>query len=245
MSVVKRALRSSLAQGLTAWAAVQYVRIIRRLGRFTVENQETLDDLVARGQPFIVCYWHSRILMFQYLWRYPTRMHLLISRHPDGRLISRAAAYFGLTTIAGSSSKGGSEALRSMIRVLRAGECVAVTPDGPRGPRMRVSPGVVHTARVAGVPIVPVAFSASRRKILNSWDRFIVPLPFTEFRVRVGQPVTVDKDTDETIVDGICTGLEDRLNDMTREIETGWGLQPVEPDPPIERTEAMQAASRG
>ena len=245
MTILKRLLRSQTAHRVAAWFIAQYVRNVRRLGKITFENQETLDRLVADGQPFVVCYWHNRILLFQYLWRYPTQMHLLISRHRDGRLISRAAAYFGLTTIAGSSSKGGSEALRGMIRVLRAGECVAVTPDGPRGPRMRVSPGVVHTARVAGVPIVPVAFSASKRKVLNTWDRFILPLPFTEICIRVGEPIEVGKDADESMVDVVCQTLEDRLNDMTREIETGWGLHPVEPGPPIERATAMQTASRG
>lgn len=244
MAKLKHALRTPFAQSVTAWSAVQYVRVIRRLGRFTVENQEIVDDLVDSGAPFIVCYWHSRILMFQYLWRYRTKMNLLISRHPDGRLISLASSYFGLATIAGSSSKGGTQAFRAMLRALRAGECVAVTPDGPRGPRMRVSPGVIHTARMAGVPIVPIAFSASRRQILKSWDRFIVPLPFTDFVVRVGEPIVVDQNADEGQIEAIRLHLEDGLNDMTREIESRWGLSPVEPDPPRPHAGSVEAASR-
>ena len=245
MAIVKRILKSSFARNVAGWATAHYVRAIRPLGRLTFENKAALDKLIETGQPFIICYWHSRILMFPYVWPYRTQMNLLISRHRDGQLISHAAAFFRLNTIAGSSSKGGSQALRAMIRALRAGECVAVTPDGPRGPRMRVSSGVVHTARVAGVPLVPVAFTARRRMVMNSWDRFIVPWPFTGFRIRVGEPIAVDEGADERAIEGVCQLLEDRLNDMTREIETDWGLRPVEPDPPLDRSEAVQAASGG
>lgn len=245
MVTLKKVLRSTPAHRIFAWAAVQYVRIVWRLGRCTLQNGEILDGLVAEGKPFIVCYWHSRILMFQHLWRYPMKMHLLISRHRDGQLISRAAAYFGLTTIAGSSSKGGSHALRAMVRALKAGECVAITPDGPRGPRMRASAGAIYAARMAGVPIVPVALSASRRKVLNSWDRFVVQLPFTEFAFRVGEPMWIETGADESEIECARQLLEERLNDMTREIEEGWGLQPVEPAPSAHDLDMAEAAGKG
>lgn len=245
MVTLKQALRSTLAHRILAWCGVQYVRAVWRLGRCTLRNGETLDALVAAGRPFIVCYWHSRITLFPLFWRYPVKMHLLISRHRDGQLVARAGAYYNLETIAGSSSKGGSQALRAMVRALKAGECVAITPDGPRGPRMRASAGAIYTARMAGVPIVPVALSASRRKVFNSWDRPVMPLPFTDFSFAVGDPISIEADADDAQIETARRLLEERLNDMTREIEEGWGLQPVEPAPPARDGNAMEMAGKG
>lgn len=242
MSTLKRVLRHSPARSVAGRLIARYVKVIRVLGRLNIENAGVLDGLIDQGRPLIVCYWHSRLLLFPYLWRYRTKLNMLVSRHRDGMLISRAGARFGFAPIAGSSSKGGSQAVRAMIRALKAGECVAVTPDGPRGPRMRVSPGVVHTARMAGAPVVPVAFTASKRRVLGSWDRFILPLPFSDFRIRIGEPLEIAPDADDKTVEETRRILEERLNGMTVEIERAWGLDPIEPDPPAERIRPMGAA---
>lgn len=231
MSVLKNVIRSDLVQHLAAWTTVRYVRTLPHLGHCVVHNQSTLDDLINRDQPFIACYWHSRMLMFPYVWPYDTRMHFLISRHRDGALLSRASAVCGFETIAGSTSRGGTEALRAMLRVLKTGECVSVTPDGPRGPRMRVSPGVVHAARLAGVPIVPIGFAASRCKILNSWDRFIVPLPFAAFAIEIGDPIEIDKKAGDEEVESVRNTVEERLLRLTGGMERQVGQTPIDPAP--------------
>ena len=97
---------------------------------------------------------------------------MLISQHRDGQLIARTVRRFGIASIAGSTSHGGSAALRAILRALKAGQCIGVTPDGPRGPRMRATGGAVDIARLSGVPILPAAFATSRRRVLGSWDRF-------------------------------------------------------------------------
>lgn len=156
------------------------------------------------------------------------RIKFLISRHRDGQLIARTVARFGIGTIAGSSSKGGALALRMMTRALQAGDCIGVTPDGPRGPRMRANAGVVHAARLAGVPIVPAAGVAARRRVLRSWDRFIVPLPFTGGIVRWGEPIEIADSVDPELA---RRRIEDTLNAMTRELETRCGHEPIDPAP--------------
>lgn len=244
MVTLKKIVRSNFIRFLGVWAVTLYARFYTLVGRCTVHNREVLDSMIEQGKPFIICFWHSRILMFHFAWTYPVKVHILISRHRDGRLIARIAANFGFDSIAGSSSKGGTQALRAIMRVLKDGDCVAITPDGPRGPRMRVSPGTIHTARMAGVPLLPVAICASRRHIVNSWDRFVLPLPFSNFAVSVGEPMEVARDADEATVEAARLRLEEQMNDLTRRLEESLGQTPVEPAPPADEP-ALQAAGEG
>ena len=123
-------------------------------------------------------------------------VRVLISTHRDGRIISRAMQYFNIDTISGSSSRGGAGAFRRAARFLRHAGVLGITPDGPRGPRMRASDGVIALARLTGAPILPLAYATSRRIVLGSWDRFIVPLPFARGTFIWGTPIRINRDAD-------------------------------------------------
>lgn len=241
MVTLKKIVRSHFARFVGIWTASAYARFFTMVGRCTAHNREVLDGMIEQGKPFIICIWHRHILMFHFAWIYPAKVHLLISRHRDGRLIATIASKFGFDSIAGSSSKGGAQALRAIMRALKDGDCVAITPDGPRGPRMRVSPGTIHTARIAGVPLLPVAICASRRHLVNSWDRMVVPLPFSNFAVSVGEPIEIPRDADEETVEAARLRLENQMNDMTRQLEESLGQTPVEPAPQA-KAPTLQAA---
>src|SRR5258706_15908867 len=154
MSVANSVLRQPWLREIACFVVGLYVRLVRVTGRWTEEGAEIRTRLIASGRPFIVCFWHGQLLVMTPFWPRAMHIKMLISRHRDGQLIARTVARFGIGTIAGSSSKGATRALRMMTRALQAGDCIGVTPDGPRGPRMRANPGVVHAARLAGVPIV-------------------------------------------------------------------------------------------
>jgi lysophospholipid acyltransferase (LPLAT)-like uncharacterized protein len=156
---------------------------------------------------------------------------MLISRHPDGQLIARTVAHFGIRTVAGSSSRGGGAALRLMVKALKAGDCVGITPDGPRGPRMRASEGAIHVARLSGAPLVPAAFGARARKVLGSWDRFVVAAPFAGGAFVWGEPIEVARDADDAAIERARRTLEDSLNAVTAEADRLCGQEPVEPAP--------------
>jgi hypothetical protein len=225
----RRALEVAALRRSAGWLTALYIRLVWRLGRWTVENEEIVTGLVAARRAFIICFWHGRLLMMPPAWRYGIRVHIVISRHRDGRFIAQAVDRFGLSTIAGSSSKGGRAALRSMLQVLARGECVAVTPDGPRGPRMRATAGVVRAARLAGVPLLPVTFAVSRRRVLPSWDRFVLPLPFARGAIVVGAPIEAPVDAAAETVERVRSALETTLNDMTREADARFGFAPIGP----------------
>lgn len=236
---MKRLLRSPALREAACRLAALYVRLVRATGRWSEEGAEIRDRCIASGRPFIVCFWHGQLLLMAPFWPRTVGIKFLISRHRDGQLIARTVARFGIGTIPGSSSKGGPRALRMMARALQDGDCVGVTPDGPRGPRMRASAGVVHAARLAGVAIVPAAGAARRRRVLRSWDRFIVPLPFTGGVVRWGEPIEIH-DIDP---EAARRRIEDTLNAMTRELQTRLGQVPIDPDPAMPDAPAAAGAS--
>ena len=238
MSFANSVLRQPWVCETACFAVGLYVRLVRATGRWTEEGAEIRTRLMASGRPFIVCFWHGQLLLMTPFWPREMRIKMLISRHRDGQLIARTVARFGIGTIPGSSSKGGTRALRMMTRALQAGECIGVTPDGPRGPRMRANPGVVHAARLAGVPIVPAAGVAARRRVLGSWDRFIVPLPFAGGTVQWGEPIEIADDADP---ESVRRRVETTLNAMTRALEGRYGHVPIDPAPEIQVPDAAQA----
>jgi lysophospholipid acyltransferase (LPLAT)-like uncharacterized protein len=139
-------------------------------------------------------------------------VRVLASRSRDGELVARWVARFGLSVVRGSSSRGGAEALRALAASVRAGQDVAVVPDGPLGPRERVQAGIVVLAATTGAPIVPLAFAARPARRLASWDRFLVPLPFARAAVVFGAAATVPRDVDRETARVV---LERALQDVT------------------------------
>src|SRR5262249_15189097 len=114
----------------------------------------------------------------------------------DGELVARWVRHFGLEVVRGSSTRGGTEALRALTAAVRAGEDVAVVPDGPRGPSEHVQPGVVVLAGLTGAPVVPFGFAARPARRLHSWDRFMIPLPFARAAAVFGKPLLIALDTE-------------------------------------------------
>ena len=219
----RRLLRNPRLRKAACWAIQCYIRFVYRTNRWTVENGESPRNLLAAGQPFIGAFWHGRMMMIPHGWARRAPMHMLISAHPDGRIIAGAVAYFGIKTIAGSTRRGGSKALRTMLKTLREGECVAITPDGPRGPAMTASLGIVNVARLAQVPIVPITYATSRRWIAATWDRFHVALPFGRGVFLWGEPVVLAADLDEAGLEAERALIEERMVAMAAEADRRVG----------------------
>jgi len=159
--------------------------------RTRVVNEEHLNELRASGRPFIYSLWHGHLLPL--LWHHRgSGVAILISEHRDGELIARAAQWLGYRLIRGSTTRGAERALLSLVRELKGGRQVAITPDGPRGPARTFAPGALIAAQRSGAPILPVAASADRAWRLKSWDRFVIPKPFARVTVAYGAPTTVD-----------------------------------------------------
>lgn len=217
---VKRILRSDAFQTSISFPLALYFQIVMWTARFDREN-------FPIPEPYILAMWHGRLIMLPMLRNNGKSLIALISGHRDGQVIAKVGAAFGIETAVGSSSKGGTRAALEMMRRSRDGHSLFVTPDGPRGPRMRInSEGILHLARLTGLPILPVAVSLSRGRVLNSWDRLMLPGLFPRVAIRFGEPVTVDADSDRAEISARLTAA---LTAAQQETDRLVGRVPVEP----------------
>jgi lysophospholipid acyltransferase (LPLAT)-like uncharacterized protein len=219
----RRLLRNAWLRHAACWAMHGYIRFVYRTNRWTVEGGEFPRRLLAAGTPFIGAFWHGRMMMIPMAWQRMAPMHMLISAHRDGRIIADAVAYFGIEAIAGSTRRGGSVALRTMLKQLKDGDCVAITPDGPRGPAMIASAGIVNVARLAQVPIVPITFATSRRRMAGTWDKFHIALPFGRGVFLWGKPIEIAPDLDEAGLEEARRLIETRMVEMVDEADRRVG----------------------
>ncbi len=206
-----------------------WLELVWLTGRWRVENLDVVAGMVSAGQPVIICLWHGRLLLAPRL--RGVSLTALVSLHRDGQLGARVMRYRGIGMIPGSTARGGGPALREVVRAARRGEAVVITPDGPRGPRMRASAGAVVAAKLAGAMLVPTAAGISRRRIVGKWDRFVIPLPFARGVVRFGGPITVPKTAGATDIEAVRVKLENELIAMTQAVDNELGVEVVQPAP--------------
>ena len=219
----RRVLRSPRLRRLLCWVIQLYIRFVYLTNRWTVEGGDIAPRLRRDGRSFILAFWHGRLLMIPMAWQRLAPMHMLISAHRDGRLIADAVTYFGVDSISGSTQRGGSGALRAMLKHLEAGDCVGITPDGPRGPAMQASVGIINVARLAGVPIVPIVFATSRRRVLLSWDRFHLALPFGRGFFLWGEPIEIARELDPEGLERARLLVENHMNQMAGDADRRVG----------------------
>ena len=164
---------------------------------------------------YILTFWHAHLLLMLHC-RYRKPIMTMTSRSKDGEYIARVFDWYGVDSARGSTSRGSSVALRELIRQARAGKNIVFTPDGPRGPARVAKDGVVYTAQVTGLPIVPVAFAARKKKLMGSWDRMILAYPFTKAVFVYGEPIVVPR---ESNTEEWREHVEKVLNDLEQEAE--------------------------
>ena len=229
MALGKRVARSRLGLAALAWAYARYTGFVFATSRWQTRGREDADAMLRAGRPFIAAFWHNRLMMAPQGWREAATMHVIISRHRDGESIARAVRHLGVAAIRGSRTRGGAAALRSSLRLLKEGSYLGITPDGPRGPRMRVQPGIIALARLSGAPIVPATYAVSRRTVADSWDRFVIALPFSRGIYLWGQPIHVAAGADAAAMERARLLLEERLNALTAEADRTVGAVPIAP----------------
>ncbi len=173
----------------------------------------------ARGERVILAFWHDRLLLMPFANRFAQRVCIMVSRHRDGELITRAVRPLGVETARGSSTRGWTGGLKGMLRAYRGGANLAFAPDGPRGPRHVAKSGVVQVARVTGAVIVPIGAAARWTRRLASWDRLVVPLPGSVVVFVAGTALAVPADADAAAVEAARARLERELARVTAAAE--------------------------
>jgi len=232
----KRILRSNAVQSVLCLLAANYIRFVYLTSRWRIVGGDIPKRFWDQDKMFLLCFWHGRLMMMPYCWDMSKPVHMMISMHRDGRLLSDTVAHLGIKTIVGSTSKGGAAALRTMVKTVKAGDYVGLTPDGPRGPRMRAQEGIITIARLAKVPIIPIGYASSRSKVFGSWDRFVAALPFGRGVFVWGEPIEVPHTTDKNELEKARQKVENSLNAVSAEADRLCGLTPIEPAPLAKET---------
>lgn len=175
------------------WLSLVGTWIIRMIGvtwRVRMIDAGPVDRMRHEGQPVALLLWHGQLLPLLYIMRFQS-IACLISTHRDGELIAQVAQRLGCKLVRGSSSRGADRALLGLVRALKDGYTIAVTPDGPRGPYRTFAPGALVAAHRADAPVVAFGVHATRAWYLKSWDRFMIPKPFARVTIVFDAPLRV------------------------------------------------------
>jgi len=194
------------------------LRFICSSNRLSISGTEVIDRYVRQGGN-IFAFWHSRLfyLIYYYAFHVKTpKVSILISLSRDGDYGETLVARMGQDVVRGSSSRGGTQAMRALAARLAQGYNVALTPDGPRGPAFQVQDGIVRLAQLTGARIIPVSYDARSKWTLRSWDRFIVPKPFGTIHAALGEPLSVPRQASPGQIHEYRDRLQDVLTGLDR-----------------------------
>ncbi len=181
------------------------------------EGTEHFMELRREGKAVIFVFWHGQLLPLVYHHR-NEGIVVLVSEHTDGEYITRVIRRHGFGVARGSSTRGGVKGLKGILRAAGAGRDLGFTPDGPKGPRHELKRGGLVAAQLSGLPLITVGVGADRAWYLNSWDRFMIPKPFSHLRIRYGRPRWVSRGASEEEMGALALELEDELKRFTLEL---------------------------
>jgi lysophospholipid acyltransferase (LPLAT)-like uncharacterized protein len=189
--------RPSTLQRLVAWLVFAVERSVTATLRCEWRDRSGLAE-AQHPQPVIFALWHNRLAISMIVHRrHPRKLVALVSASKDGALLAAVLGTFGVTQVRGSSSRRGAQALLELATRAESGYDLAVTPDGPRGPRYVVQTGVISLAQVTGLPIIPVTCNTRRKICAKSWDGFQIPLPFSRCQMILEEPIRVPREACE------------------------------------------------
>ena len=202
------------------------LRFYLSLLRVRVVGEEIALGCLADYGRVIVAVWHQRFLpALAYVTKFRNFAPIImISQSRDGELAARLAERLGLVPVRGSSKRGGTTALAAILKALKENPAVIHIVDGPAGPKGIVKPGIISMAQISGAVILPVIVSVDRAWIMGSWDRFLVPKPFSKVAIEWGQPLVVPRDLDPAGNEELRTEIEKRLSEGYAEadLRLGW-----------------------
>ena len=181
-------------------------------------GKEIVDEMIESNRPFIICVWHHDIYFSTWLLK-EMNLTALISSSRDGEYINKVLNCFGFRAVRGSSTRGGIGAMKQLVRCLKEGQSIAITPDGPQGPIHKVQEGIIALAKMTGAPIIPYRYEGNSCWNLNSWDNHKIPKPFSKISSVFGQPFYIPKSASNSDFENYCQQLEMLMNDLIPEFK--------------------------
>ena len=215
MSIRKKLLKHFIVQQLLAFIAFIYIVFVKITSNIKYENIDSPTKYWKNKKPFILAFWHGQLMTFSYAWKINKKLNVLGSSHSDGRFGASIARYFKLNNIP-ISSDGNNLSLRPIFKILNSNNYIAITPDGPRGPKEKVSEGIIKIAKISKVPIIPVGFGSSKNFCLKSWDSFLITLPFSKCRIVWGDSITIPENLEDQEIATYKKIIEEKINECVK-----------------------------
>lgn len=216
-----------LIQTLISLIGSIYVLTVYKTSKVNLKNRKKIENLLERKESFIYSFWHDQLLMCPLTWQSNSSIKVLISKHRDGDIIAQLISNLGFEAIRGSThktnkikNKGGLLSARKMIKSLKNGISIGISPDGPKGPRHKVSEGILSISRLSKSVILPVGIGFKKKWVLNTWDKFIIPKPFNEITVVWGDPISAI--TNEKNNHQLKIKLESKMNNLTAQANKNY-----------------------
>jgi len=220
-------MKERLLHFLIPRVASLFIRLLHLSARVRHLNLSNITGLNEAGQQYLIAFWHCHLLLMVYS-RHRKPITVMISQHKDGEYIAQTMRRFGVDSSRGSTTRGGTAALRDMVELSEKGWNIAITPDGPRGPARVAQAGVVLAARRTGVPVMPIAVISEKKWQLRSWDSFEIPHPFSRVLFVYGEPMVIPPGREEGGVEewrqrveqtmrSICDDTEARFDELWRQ----------------------------
>ena len=215
MSIRKKLLKHFIVQQLLALIAFIYIVFVKITSNIKYENIDSPKKYWQNKKPFILAFWHGQLMTFSYTWKINKKLNILASSHSDGRFGASIARYFKLNNIP-ISSDSNNLSLRPIFKILNSNNYIAITPDGPRGPKEKVSEGIIKIAKISKVPIIPVGFESSKNFCLKSWDSFLITLPFSKCRIVWGDSITIPENLEDQEIATYKKIIEEKINECVK-----------------------------
>jgi len=216
MRILKRFSKTKYGQKSIGFLFYLITKFIYFSIRLKCYDEEQKSNIFNNKSQYIFCCWHNRLFLGPHLLPRNRIINALQSSHSDGMITSIAFKYLEMNVILGSSKKGGMQAFRKMIKCIQNGESIAITPDGPKGPKEIVKEGIIKLAQITGAPIVPLVWATKKFKLINSWDHFVIPFPFSKGIYTFGKPIYVDKKINEKKIEISRLEVENEIKRLTK-----------------------------
>ena len=212
MTFKKKLVKNLIVQNILGFLGFIYIYIVRITSQINHKNKSIPENFWKNQKPFILAFWHNQLLMITFSWKKNKKINILASGHSDGQFGAIIAKYLGSNTLTVSDNKRKIN-IRPIFDLLNNNSCIGITPDGPRGPKEKVSDGIIKIAKKSNVPIIPVGFWSSRNFTLNSWDSFLITYPFSKCVFAWSEPILIPNNLKDEEISKFQLLLENKIND--------------------------------
>ena len=212
MTIKKKLVKNFIVQNILGLLGFIYICIVRITSQINHKNKSIPEYFWKNKKPFILAFWHNQLLMISFSWKKNKKLNILASGHSDGKFGAIIAKYLGSNTLTVSAKKRKIN-IRPIFDLLNNNNYIGITPDGPRGPKEKVSDGVIKIAKKSNVPIIPVGFWSSRNFTLKSWDSFLITYPFSKCVFAWSEPILIPNNLRDEEIPKFQLLLENKIND--------------------------------